>query len=184
MDTFRGDKGPQREKIVRSFSLRFDSYEGFEDEQTRQLDSLDVVGRFNRWWDEICSQTGNNPRNKIFENIGYFLIELAKNALEYTAGAEVKVSFEEDRVVIVVHDQGDGFDDPNDDMFASPDHGLSETKRFADEFTIESNGKRFSKERRKRNLVYVGETDVLSGAKITFVKHFKNRTPDGVRRVA
>jgi anti-sigma regulatory factor (Ser/Thr protein kinase) len=95
---------------------------------------------------------------------------LGKNALEHAGGGEIKVLFGIGKITVIVTDQGPGFENPNDDIEALPEHGLSEVKKFSDEFMIETNGRRFTKIPGKRKLVVTEDTRVVHGTRITLVK--------------
>lgn len=138
------------------------------------IDTLTLVGKLNTWWDKICTENGLNPDDEKIFNFGYYVIELGKNALEYADGGEIKVIFEGQRITIMVTDQGQGFEDLNDINYStSLGHGLSEVRKYADEFTIETNGKKYTKVKGKRKLVETQESDIKQGSKITFIKNFE-----------
>ena len=159
----------QRERESRVYNIQFDNSH-FGDFEI-PIDTLKLVGELNEWWDKICIESGINPNDKKIYKIGYHVIELGKNALEHAGGGTIKVNFERGEVTVIVTDQGQGFENPNDDiLYGAPGHGLSEVKRYADEFIIETRGKKFVKVPKKRNLAISEETDIQQGSKITFVK--------------
>ena len=49
-------------------------------------------------------------------------------------------------------------------------HGLSQVKKYADEFVIESNGMKFIKVPKKRKLMRSEDTEIQKGTKISFTK--------------
>ena len=162
----------QSESEPRFNSIQFDSSHFGEAEKS--VDTNEVVGELNGWWKKICVENKIDPDDRRFKNIDYFIIELGKNALEHADGGEIKVLFENDKITVIVTDRGQGFENPNDDiLYGVPGHGLSEVKRYADEFIIETNGKKFTKVPKKKKLVSSEDTDVQSGTRITFIKKFE-----------
>lgn len=161
----------QKEKRTQH-AVHFDG-DHFGDEET-PIDTDKLVGKLNRWWDAICKGHGQNPREEPWEAIGYHIIELAKNALEHADGGTVTVSEDADAVRVTVSDNGQGFEDPNNDiLYGSPGHGLSGVKKWADELVIETNGRKFAKVGNRKKLVRLQDTDVQRGTRITMVKRFE-----------
>lgn len=159
----------ENEVEPRSHEIRFD-FDSFDD--TKESIDTDVVRRkLDTWWDNICAANEVDPRDGNLEHVGYFIIELGKNAFENAHGGEIRVTFEEQKITVVVTDKGPGFENPNDDIAASPEHGLSELRDYADELTIETNSTKFTKVPDGEELVRTDDTDVKQGAKITFVKN-------------
>ena len=139
------------------------------------IDTLGLVAEMNDWWQNISVENGYpNKDDKRWKNVDYYMMELGKDALEWGDGErEIKIILEGDRITVVVSDQGNGFENPNDDIESHPNHGLFVVKKFADEFIIETNGKKFTKVPKKRKLAMTEETDVKKGTRITFVKNLK-----------
>ncbi len=136
-------------------------------------DTLEVVGKLTEWWEASCTAHAVDPDDKRFKNVLYFILELAKNALEHGYGGEVQALFGNGAITVTVTDHGQGFENPNDDiLYGAPGHGLSQVKGYADELTIETNGKKFVKVPKRKRLLDSDETDVKTGTKITFVKKF------------
>lgn len=149
----------QKEKELQVFTAHIDGF-----------DTYALVGRLNKWWDDACIANHLDPRDEKIEEIGYCVIELSKNALEYANGGEIKVTFEINKITGVITDRGQGFEDPNDDITYNPGHGLSEVNDYADEFIVETNGKKFVKVPKNEKLVSSEETDIQEGTRITFIK--------------
>ncbi len=166
---------PESKEIEpKSYGVHFDNNHFGDTERPKGTSTHDLVGELNGWWKRICTEQGVNPEDKSLKQVDYYLMELGKNALDYTGGGEIKVIFESNKITVVVSDQGQGFEDPNDDiLYGSPGHGLSEVKRYADEFIIETNGAKFTKAPKKKKLVRSEETDIQQGSKITFIKNFE-----------
>src|SRR3989338_3984436 len=142
----------QKELEPKIYQVHFDDKHFGDAEKPVGTDEL--VGELNRWWDKLCGENGLNPRDKKMEDIGYYIIELGKNALEIAEGGEIKVIFEPNKIKVVITDNMGWDGDPNDDiLYGSPGHGLSQVKRYADEFTIETNGAKFTKVPKKKKLV-------------------------------
>ncbi|HAU39495.1 MAG: hypothetical protein UV80_C0008G0028 [Candidatus Peregrinibacteria bacterium GW2011_GWF2_43_17] len=127
-----------------------------------------IPGAVNTWWSQICLENGFDPQKKRLQLMAYYLIEIAKNTFENVGSGEIKVTFEPAKITIVVTDQGTGFENPNEDMI--PNHGLDQVKRYADTFTIETNGRKFTKVKGRRELVETTDTNIRQGSKITFSK--------------
>lgn len=156
------------EKEPKISSIRFDGSHFGEIE--KRVGTYEVSSGLDEWWQKVCGENNIDPNDKKLKNIDYYMIELGKNALECADGGEIKVIFEKDKITVVVTDQGQGFEDPNDDILVAPDHGLSKVKHYADEFIIETNSKKFTKVPKKKKLISSENTDVRQGSKITFVK--------------
>jgi hypothetical protein len=135
----------------------------------KTYDTGALVEMLNDWWDGLCKDRGLNPGNKKLDTVGYCILELGKNALEHAYGGEIKV---------VVTD-GKGWEgDPNDDLlYGSPGRGLSQVKRYADEFIIETRGKKYTKSSKRQKLVISEDEDtaVGQGSRVTFIKKFDAR---------
>lgn len=141
----------------------------------RLVDTLTI------WWESISFKSGINPLEEPFSRIGYHLMELSKNALEYGEGNKescIEVSFHENFIEIMVTDGGRGFeDDPNDIIEKIPDHGLGVSIAYSDEFSLESHGKKYEKREKiidDRPLKENGTSPVMCGTKVTFKKRFKD----------
>jgi anti-sigma regulatory factor (Ser/Thr protein kinase) len=160
------------------YEVRFDE-SGFGDKKLpifNRIGGYGLPGLINEWWEKICAQQGINSNDKKLKNVDYFLLELGKNAFEHAEGGEIKVIFEPNKITIVVSDQGQGFENKNDVDYSSSSqmgHGLSQARKYADEFVIETHGKKYSKIKGKRNLMDVGVSDITTGSKITITKNFE-----------
>lgn len=160
-----------KEQPTREYAVNFVAFNNPKAKQAEKTyDTGTLVRMLNDWWDDLCKERGFKPGNKKMDTIGYYILELGKNALEHAGGGEIKAIFEPDKIKVVVTD-GKGWEgDPNDDiLYGSPGHGLSEAKRYADEFTIETRGKKYTKASRRPELVE-SEGIVQPGSKITFIK--------------
>jgi len=164
-----------KEQLAHEYSVNFLSSSHPESEQAeRTYDTDEFVGMMKEWWEKICLENNINPDDKKLKNVDYYIIELGKNALEYANGGEIKVIFEKDKIRVVIIDNKGWDNDPNDDiLYGSPGHGLSQVKRYADEFIIETNGTKYTKVPKKKKLVMSKDTDVQQGSKITFIKNFE-----------
>lgn len=127
-----------------------------------------LPGAVNTWWSQICSENNLNPEEKRLKKIKSCLNEIARNAFEKVGGGEIKVIFESKKVTITVTDQGHGFKNPNENILAG--HGLHQVKSYADEFTIETNGKKFTKIKDKKEFIETENTNIQQGSKISFIK--------------
>lgn len=156
------------------YSVQFDN-EHFG-EIKRPIGTLSLVAEMNDWWKNTCTQNGldHEEESKRCKNADYYMMELGKNALEYGGGErEIKILFEENKITVVVTDNGAGIDNPNKEIEFHPEHGLSVVKKFADEFTVESRGKKFTKIKKKIKLLESQDTDVTQGTKITFIRNLE-----------
>jgi len=160
----------EQKEEPRIHTLRFDDTH-FGDTKIA-LGTLEFVAEFNPWWDNVCEENRLDPRNPFWEEVGYQIMELGKNAIEYGGvEGEIQIILEKDKVTAIVTDKGVGFENPNTEIvFNKPGHGLSEVKEYADEFSIETNGKKFTKTPNKPNLIRSKQTDVKEGTRITLVK--------------
>lgn len=170
---------PKREP--KTYVIRFDKSH-FGDEEIdphivriqAERNSSWIPQAISEWWSKICSESNLNPNDRRLQNLSYYFIEVARNAFEKVGSGELKVIFEPKRITIVVYDQGGGFGDADDVNYAmAMGHGLSQVKKYADEFSIETNGKKYVKVKGKSKLVESLETDIQQGSKITFIKNFK-----------
>lgn len=133
-----------------------------------------IPEKIDEWWAQICSENNLNPNERRLKNLMYHFIEVARNAFEKVGSGELKVTFEPKKIVIVVHDQGEGFGDADDVNNAmAMGHGLSQVKKYADEFVVETNGRKYVKGKGKQKLIESQDTDIQRGSKITFIKNFK-----------
>jgi hypothetical protein len=167
-----------------SYEVHFDG-KHFGDVQ-KPLGTCGLVGELNDWWQKICTEGGINPEDERFKNVDYYLVELGKNALEYADGGEIKVIFEPDIITVVITDQGQGFEDQNDVEYSTSSQmgpGLSQVRKFADEFVVETGGKKYAKAKGKRKLVLMGVSDITVGSKINFIKILNNTSPNSVYEV-
>jgi len=164
---------PSREVAPQSHTICFDK-KHFEKTE-RLIDTDTLVGLLNQWWDKTCVENGLDPREKKLEDIGYYLIELGKNALELENNGIIKVIFEENKITVIVTNSGQGWDgNPNDDiLYGTPGHGLSQTKKFADEFVIETNQKKYIKVSKNIKLKEADNPELKEGSRITFIKNLK-----------
>lgn len=164
------------EQPAREYSFNFLSYAHPEAEQAkRTYDTDTLVGMLNDWWKQICDANNINPNDKKLKNIDYFMMELGKNALEHADGGEIKIIFEAHGITVAVSDQGQGFKNLDDiEHFSSAQycHGLYEVRKYADEFSVETGGKKYAKAKYKRRLIEIGTSDITRGSKITFMKNF------------
>ncbi len=127
-----------------------------------------IAGAINRWWEEICLKNNIKIDARI-RRIKLLLIEIARNTFEKVGSGDINVYFEQSKITIIVSDQGEGFRDPNEQM--SKGHGLYQVKNYADEFSIESNGKKFTKILNSEKLLETKDVDIKKGSKVTFVKN-------------
>ena len=164
-----------KEQPVHEYSVNFLSSLHPEAEQAEKTyDTFGLLTMMSEWWKKICLENNIIPDDKKLKNVDYYIMELGKNALEYAGGGEIKVIFDPDKIRVVVIDNKGWDGDPNDDiLYYSPGHGLSEVKKFADEFIIETNGQKFTKIPKRKKLVRTQDTDIKQGSKITFIKNFE-----------
>jgi anti-sigma regulatory factor (Ser/Thr protein kinase) len=130
----------------------------------------------NEWWSKICSESNLNPSDKKLEKILLHLIEVARNAFEKVGSGEIKVIFEPKKITFEVADKGQGFGNQEDVEYLTSSqygHGLSQARRYSDEFLIETNEKKYAKAKGKGKLVNMGVSDITTGSKITFIKNFE-----------
>jgi anti-sigma regulatory factor (Ser/Thr protein kinase) len=163
-----------KEAEPKSYEVYFDD-EHFGDTE-KPIDTDALVGKMHTWWEQICTENSIDHDDKIYGEIHYHLMELGKNALEHGDGGMINVIFEPDKITVIVSDKGQGFEDMGDVEYSSSSqygHGLYEVRRYADEFSIESGGKKYGKVKSKRKLVDMGASDITTGSKITFIKNFE-----------
>jgi hypothetical protein len=173
------------ESEPKMYSVAFNRYPwSFSDD--KQVINPDVVaqaeaegdsclpGAIGNWWTRICLESKIEFSPKQLEDLdyaAYCLIEVARNAFEKVGHGEIKVIFERGRVIATISDEGHGFEDPKQQMPFN--HGLDHVKKYADEFIIETNGKRFTKIKNEPELAETRDTDIQQGSKITFIKNFE-----------
>jgi anti-sigma regulatory factor (Ser/Thr protein kinase) len=108
------------------------------------------------------------------------LFELMKNAQDYGNGkGEMRISVDSDRVGAVVSDDGEGFKISPNKLGEDPDdihgYGLSVIKNYADEFSLETNGKKYTKVNGESDLSESDDTDITHGTRVTFVKNINSK---------
>ena len=173
----------QAEREPKKYIVRFDETH-FGDEEidpkavqaNREYGSSWIPGAINEWWPQICSENNLNPNEKKLQTVLLHFIEVARNASEKVGSGEIKVIFEPKKITFEVSDQGQGFGRQEDvEYLTSPQygHGLSQVRRYADEFSVETGGKKYTKTKGKRKLVDMGVSDITTGSKITFIKNFE-----------
>lgn len=161
----------------RVFAIHYDEHH-FGNEE-KPIGTNEVIGGLTRWWEQICSEVNIRPRDRRLKNIEYFILELGKNILEHADGGELKVIFEKGRITVVATDRAGGIEDPDATLiYGNPEHGLDAIRKFADEFTIETRGRKFvklPKGKRVKDKVFdeSGETDIQQGSRVTFLKRFE-----------
>ncbi|MBU4030945.1 hypothetical protein KJ756_02210 [Patescibacteria group bacterium] len=162
------------EQPTREYSVNFLSSSHPDAEKAEKTyDTQELVSMMNKWWKQICAENNLDPNDKKLKNINYYIMELGKNALEVAEGGKIKVILEPNKIKVVVTDDMGWDGDPNDDILYKQGHGLSQVKRYADEFTIETNGAKFTKVPKKKKLVKSEDTDIKHGSKISFIKNFE-----------
>lgn len=163
----------QKESKPKTYQVHFDD-KHFGDVK-KAIGTLELVGQLNEWWDKICLENGLNPKDKKIFRLGYYVIGLGKNALEYAEGGEIKVIFEPNKITVMVSDQGHGFEDRDHVEYSTSSqygHGLAEIRKYANEFTVETGGIKYAKVAGKRKLAETVPSDIQNGSKITFIKNF------------
>lgn len=170
----------QAEGAPRTFSIKFDKSHFGDNEINPDIVAKYekygtcygwIPGRIGRWWEKICSENSLEIKKKELEGVLYYLVEVARNALEKVGSGEIKVIFEPNKIIVTISDQGHGFEDPNKNILSN--HGLDHVRKYADEFIIETNGAKFTKIPKKKKLARSEDTDVKRGSKITFIKNFE-----------
>lgn len=164
-----------KELEPKSYEVHFDNNRFGDTDRPQGTSTHGLVGELNGWWKIICAQQGINPEDERLKKVDYYLMELGKNALEYARGGAIKVIFEPDKITVIVSDHGQGFENQNDVEYSTSSqmgHGLSQVRKFADEFIVETGGKKYAKAKGKRKLVVMGVSDITEGLKITFIKKF------------
>lgn len=171
----------QSEHEPKAYNIRFDeSHFGDEEIDPKivkvqaERGSSWIPGAINEWWAQMCSENNLNPNEKRLQNTSYHFIEVARNAFENVGSGELKVIFEPKKITFEVSDQGKGLGDQEDVEYLTSlqyGHGLYQVKKYADEFSVETGGKKYAKVKNKRKLVEIGLSDVTRGSKITFVKN-------------
>jgi len=164
---------PEKEGIKnKKNAIQFDRTHFGDTEQP--IGTLELVYELNKWWDGTCITAELNPKDEILAEIGYHVIELGKNALEHGGGGEIKVIFENEKIIIIISDQGQGFTNAyHVDHELSSGRGLEQAYSFSDEFYLETNGRKYTKPTVGDNPIESDETGVESGTKITIVKNFE-----------
>lgn len=166
-----------KERPVHEYSVNFLSYTHSEAEKAeRTYDTDGLLDMLRDWWKQICDENNIDPNDKKLKNVDYYIMELGKNALEHAQGGEIKVIFEPEKITVMVSDRGQGFKDQEDVEYSTSSqygHGLYEVRRYADEFSIETGGRKYIKEKGKRKLINVGVSNTTTGSKITFIKNFE-----------
>ncbi|MBI2607287.1 MAG: hypothetical protein HYW51_00435 [Candidatus Doudnabacteria bacterium] len=173
----------QHEHGPKMYSIRFDESHFGDREidpevvrfQTEHGSSW-IPGAINEWWSQICAENNLNPNEKKLQNMLYHFIEVARNAFENVGSGEIKIIFEPKKITFEVSDQGQGFGGQEGVEYLTSSqygHGLSQVRRYADEFSLETGGKKYAKTRGKRKLADMGASDITAGSKITFIKNFE-----------
>ncbi|MFA6307464.1 MAG: hypothetical protein WCS88_02145 [Patescibacteria group bacterium] len=170
----------QPEQWPKKISVQFDQnhFDGQEIDKKAvdyQKDSGNswLPGSLNNWWKKICLENEPEVSAEELGEIIYYLIEVARNAIEKVGSGEIEVIFDKNKITFVVTDQGVGFENPLQQI--KPKHGLYEVRGYADEFTIETNGKKYTKIPNSLNLDQSEETDVIQGSRITFTKNYDEK---------
>jgi hypothetical protein len=135
-----------------------------------------IPGAIGRWWTQICTENNLNPNERRLQNLAYHFIEVARNAFENVRSAEIKVIYEPNKFTFVVSDQGQGFESREDVEYLTSSeygHGLYQVRKYADDFFLETGGRKYTKEKGKKKLVDMGTSDTITGSKITFIKNFE-----------
>lgn len=163
------------EQPTREYSVNFLSFIHPDAEKAEKTyDTQELVAMMNKWWKQICEENNIDPNDKKFNNVDYYIFELGKNALEHAGGGKIKVIFESEKITVTISDQGEGFVDRfHIDYELSAGRGLEQAYNFADEFSIETNGKKYVKLGSNDTLTESEETDIKHGTKITFIKNFE-----------
>lgn len=146
----------------------------------RSTDDLPaVLDRLNKWWDTLCRQHGLDPRSEFSGDVANHTVEMVKNALRFADHAAVRALLRPDFVEVVVMDDGEGIDDPREDMLISPGggHGLRNAIDFSDWFSLESRGRRWEKVSRHGPLRDFGASEITTGMRIDLVKLRPRRPP-------
>lgn len=145
MEKKKYNQTPEQNKVKKTCQIQFNS-EHFGDKK-KPIGTQELVGELNEWWDNNCSENGLDPKDDSIHVLGYQVIELCKNAFEHAHGGEISVIFEPDKIIVIVSDQGVGFDDQEqmEYYFSIQGHGLSGIKEYADELTVETSGAKYTK---------------------------------------
>lgn len=133
--------------------------------------SIELSGKLNEWWDAFCIKNRLDPQTEPFREFSYHFIRLGLNAMEDAGGGEISVVISNKKIIATITDQGEGIEDPNAEIKKYPDRGLDRSKTYADEFTVESRGKKYTKQRGKKKLVLSLDTDVEKGTRITLARN-------------
>jgi len=138
----------------------------------------DLPRKIDEWFQGFCIENNLNPKNKAIGRIAYYIIELAKNAVQHGSNGYVRVKLIGDSIEVTVQDTGSGFEDPIEDMEFSVGggYGLKDAMRYANDFSIETKGLKFHKEitrGKPKKLVQTGASETLIGSKVIFVKRIK-----------
>jgi hypothetical protein len=171
------ESSTEKKEATKTFSFSFSEKGVGNSPESLALDTDGLVGFLNKWYDQKLEESGINSSDKLYSLFGYYVIELAKNALEYANGGEITVTFSEDELKVVVRDLGESFRNPNRQIFdENHDHGLYQVIQYADEFEIEEPAGTFYKDQKNPNfLLFREQTSVLVGKKIVLKKSLKEK---------
>lgn len=157
---------PHESTKVFSFSFD-DSIDG------THLDSATLPGVFNEKFDTFLERQGLNPQEQQVSDIGYYALELCKNAIEYGGSGTIETHIKDKEIWVLVttpESRQYDFSNPNHIIEAKPMHGLDQVKQFADQFMIETGGRLFRKIGNDEPLEETEDPDPTGDIRITFVK--------------
>ena len=126
----------------------------------------EIVGA---WWKETSKEANSKATPGKLYAIGNYLIELAKNSLsDGKSDGKIKAFFDSERIKIEI----EAFSDEGREMNLNVggNYGMKETIEYADDFVVESNGKRWEKASVREMLQEYGESNLRTGSKVTFIK--------------
>ena len=153
----------QPEQTPQTFLVTFDKnhFDGQELDQ-KTIDEADhnwLPELLNEWWKKICLENKPEVDDKNLAEAIYYLIEIARNAIEKVGSGEIKITFDKNTK------------NPLEQI--KRHHGLYEVQGYADQMMIETNSKKYIKEPNTWGIALSQEaTDISHGSRITFTKNY------------
>lgn len=110
--------------------VRVYSYVG---ENQGSFSSASLATELENWLQKVIAEANFNPNNNFWNLVGYFALEISKNAFEWGCGNNtLSISFLSGKVVVTCDDDGRN----QNQIQIKPGHGLDELEKWADKLTI------------------------------------------------
>ncbi len=121
------------------------------------------------WWKEISKEAQSRTSPGKLYAIGNYLVEMAKNSLsDGKSDGKITAYFDDERIKITIEAFSGEVRELNLNVGGS--YGMKEAIDYADDFIVESAGKRYEKAKVRELLEEYGDTELRTGSKVTFIK--------------